>query len=206
MTHFPVLVVMPGRDPDALGGALTGRRIDAALWPYREDTGDGHGDGERGVKWDWHVIGGRWAGALGDYDPDTDPRNYGVCNLCDGTGLRRDELGREHRERDPDYGCNGCGSSYEEAKVREFPALGMDRNWSNVQVYEAGDIRPVSLIRDDFVPFAFITPDGEWIEQGEMGWWAEVKDKKDEAIWESQYRTFLAQHQDKMAAIVDCHI
>lgn len=63
-----------------------------------------------------------------------------ACDLCDGTGLRTDEIGRTHgmdKPRDPDTGkggCNGCqgtgrrenwGKSYpfEVENVREFAAF-----------------------------------------------------------------------------------
>ena len=30
------------------------------------------------------------------------------CNICEGTGVREDEIGREAREKDEEYKCNGC--------------------------------------------------------------------------------------------------
>ena len=30
------------------------------------------------------------------------------CNVCEGTGFREDEIGREAREKDEEYKCNGC--------------------------------------------------------------------------------------------------
>jgi hypothetical protein len=30
------------------------------------------------------------------------------CNICNGTGLREDEVGMEQREKDEEYKCNGC--------------------------------------------------------------------------------------------------
>ena len=30
------------------------------------------------------------------------------CNICEGTGVREDEIGREAREIDKEYKCNGC--------------------------------------------------------------------------------------------------
>jgi hypothetical protein len=60
------------------------------------------------AKWDGWQIGGRWSGMLGAYDPEKDPANYQTCWLCEGTGKRNDELGREFRLKDPSYTCNGC--------------------------------------------------------------------------------------------------
>ena len=30
------------------------------------------------------------------------------CNICEGTGVREDEIGMEAREKDEEYKCNGC--------------------------------------------------------------------------------------------------
>jgi hypothetical protein len=30
------------------------------------------------------------------------------CNICEGTGVREDEIGRKAREKDEEYKCNGC--------------------------------------------------------------------------------------------------
>lgn len=58
--------------------------------------------------WDWWQVGGRWSGQLNGYDPYEDPKNKKECWLCNGTGLREDLVGRQAREIDPDYTCNGC--------------------------------------------------------------------------------------------------
>jgi DnaJ-class molecular chaperone len=30
------------------------------------------------------------------------------CKICEGTGIRNDELGKQERAKDPSYTCNGC--------------------------------------------------------------------------------------------------
>jgi hypothetical protein len=61
-----------------------------------------------GSLWDWYQIGGRWSGAFDGYDPDQDPRHVETCELCLGTGMRRDDVGNDLRKEDPTYTCNGC--------------------------------------------------------------------------------------------------
>lgn len=46
---------------------------------------------------------------------------YSQCRLCDGTGLRTDEIGINARTNNPDYGCNGCGSSYSASQSLKLP-------------------------------------------------------------------------------------
>lgn len=56
------------------------------------------------------------------------------------------------------------------------------------------------------VPFAFVTPDGRWFEQGEMGWWAVVSNEKEENLWEEEFRKAVEKYGDATVTVVDCHI
>lgn len=69
--------------------------------------------------------------------------------------------------------------------------------------------RPVQQIPIDdlyYVPFAVVTPDGKWHEQGTMGWWAIVAAPMDEKSWHNTVKSIYAQHPDHLAVTVDCHI
>lgn len=156
-------------------------------------------------KWDWYVIGGRWNGWLADEDkqPENDPRNWKTCWICGGTGKRDDELGRKAREENPEYTCNGCSGTGKELK------------WPTEQIQSDMNIVPVELLlelerrRGELPrPFAFVTPDGEWHEKGEMGWWGMVRDEKEADSWESQWRDAVAKYSDGEHVLisVDCHI
>lgn len=57
------------------------------------------------------------------------------------------------------------------------------------------------------IPFAFITPDGEWHEKGKMGMFAMVDNEKMDRKWESEFMEFVNSLDSDVAAIViDCHI
>ena len=57
------------------------------------------------------------------------------------------------------------------------------------------------------IPFAFITPDGEWHERGEMGWWAIVSNEKEPQDWEDEFRQFVNTLDDDIyVTLIDCHI
>lgn len=66
--------------------------------------------------WDWYVIGGRWTGVLDNYDPRKDPKNIEECYLCEGTGKRNDEIGKQARKENPEYTCNGCDGEGKRSK------------------------------------------------------------------------------------------
>jgi len=72
------------------------------------------------LRWDWWQIGGRWTGLFTDYDPDADPKNIETCNLCNGTGTRRDMRVAN--------GCNGCAGKGKRAK------------WSTERAKHDGDV------------------------------------------------------------------
>lgn len=59
-------------------------------------------------KWDWWQVGGRYSGRLGAYKPEENPNNWEKCFICNGTGMRMDDLGIKARKENPDYSCNGC--------------------------------------------------------------------------------------------------
>lgn len=56
-------------------------------------------------------------------------------------------------------------------------------------------------------PFAFIAPNGEWHEKGEMGWWAIITNEKGEKDWETEFKEFIdSLDEDTVVTVVDCHI
>lgn len=60
---------------------------------------------------------------------------------------------------------------------------------------------------EDILPFAFVTPIGEWHERGKMGWWACVFNEKATDNWKSEFKEFLDNlDEDTIVTVVDCHI
>jgi hypothetical protein len=181
-------------DPDCEDCNGTGRVMSA----YNPDS-----------KWDWFQVGGRWTGYYSDYDPSTDPKNIEECHLCNGTGMREgwawmDEDGVHYKD---DWakeckGCNGCKGT---GKSVTWPT-----QWENSQK----DVMPasavLSMMNKEEDPkgalFAILTPEGEWIESGSMGWWGMVTDEKDENEWEDSFKKILEKYSDHMGVVVDCHI
>lgn len=177
-----------------------------------KDSPDGdceecHGTGEYSTTynedshWDWFQVGGRWTGMWADYDPSTDPDNIEECATCNGTGMRMDDLGIETRKKDPTYKCNGCGGTGKSVKFAS--------HWKKCE----GDVQPVENVvnmilsdREKYMPFGFVTPDGVWHEEGNMGWWGIVRDKKESPAWYDECIELLKKHMDCNIVVVDCHI
>lgn len=61
-------------------------------------------------------------------------------------------------------------------------------------------------IAPDFVPFAFVTPDGKWHEKGKMGWWAVTHGEQPEHEWKKEWENALKKYPNSIAVSLDCHI
>lgn len=73
----------------------------------------------------------------------------------------------------------------------------------------ANNCRRVSDIPIDdpyYVPFAILTPEGEWREKGSMGWWGIIADEESDSKWHETVKKVLGKYPDHLAVAVDCHV
>lgn len=79
----------------------------------------------------------------------------------------------------------------------------------NLKNKKSGNECKVSQIDMDKIetPYAFIAPNGNWIERGQMGWFGISSNDKAEKDWDKEFKEFLKK-QDKstIVTLVDCHI
>jgi len=183
VSHFSLLLVTDQQPDD--------NYIERLLAPYYES------ESNEQPKWDWYSRGGRWTGALdADYDVEKDQRNIETCDLCRGTGMRNDNLGRSARVKDPAYTCNGCEGK---GKRLKWPTQWADFPGDQVMVK---DLKPNTNI--DF--FAYLI-DGQWIERGDMGWFGEVRDEKSKDKWLQEQKNIHASLKpEQWLTVIDCHI
>lgn len=165
-------------------------------------------------KWDWWKLGGRWTGALDGYEPWKDPLNLERCDLCGGTGVRRDEIARSHGQIVGVIGVDYCvGEEDHPRKGQRGWCNGCDGRGMRVKFsYEEhdGDIQLASDITNEALekrmPYAVVTPDGEWWNQGKMGWWGISRDDMKDEDWGAAARDMVKVHARCLAVVVDCHI
>lgn len=62
------------------------------------------------------------------------------------------------------------------------------------------------LFEKQIIPFAIVTPDGVWHEEGDMGWWGMVKDKKDKINWKEEVLEIYKSLEGHIAVGCDLHI
>jgi hypothetical protein len=106
------------------------------------------------------------------------------------------------RDTKPDARCDGfvVGGRYDgiiwgkeqhhNLKPDEF-----QRRYGLDVVQAADNVRPVSTLVPDLLPYAIVTPDDRWI-----GWERESSDR-----WPEVVRALLTRHSESVAVAIDCH-
>ena len=61
-----------------------------------------------------------------------------------------------------------------------------------------------AVLERDRIPHAIITPDGQWHEQGQMGWWGIMLTENDR--YQSEAKLLLSQYPGHHIIILDAHI
>jgi hypothetical protein len=170
-------------------------------------------------KWDWFVIGGRWAGYFAGesgYDPATDPRNFEPCYFCHQTGLINSD--------GPPFGAATPAqvSAGQTETCHVCDGTKIARRFGNAETEH--DIVSASVWRgmlkagvEKVVPYAVVSPapdgvdvEGEgyvWNERGKMGWWGISRDDIDRKEWAEQVLEIArAFSEGYVAVLCDCHI
>jgi hypothetical protein len=101
--------------------------------------------------------------------------------------------------------CRGTGQSTTtrnpKSKWDWWTEGGRWDDWADGRV-----VVPVSEAAGRQTPFAIVTPDGEWRERGEMGWFAMVSNEKNQEAWANEVRELIERHTTCSAVVIDCHI
>ena len=132
------------------------KQIDDIMSQYSENNEDAEN-----AFCDWWQIGGRWTGTHDGYNPVDDPQNWKACQVCAGTGFRNDDVGKQAREKDPSYTCNGCGmfdTASGQWKHGELGA-GITLKWPTEFATHPRDIIAVPKMEDDLGCYTLIVDD-----------------------------------------------
>ena len=79
-------------------------------------------------------------------------------------------------------------------------------NFDNKYRQISNNFVSVENIAKDFIPFAIVTPDGEWHDKGSMGWWGIVTDEKEN--WDEVAKEIINKYKggNHVAVLLDAHI
>lgn len=158
-------------------------------------------------KWDWYSIGGRWGNelkvriteenGLSDYAYDETSEFV----YCDEAKIKDIDFSPDKEKYDECY-------KWWKEKVE-----GSDEEWDSFYkksyfTERYRDAEEYATRSAQFTTFALVTPDGEWHECGEMGWFGCSSDTPDEAReWDKQYMSFIENADPEYYFVmVDCHI
>lgn len=152
-------------------------------------TGDHYTTYNPNSKWDWYEVGGRWSDMLFAKDDMCRHDSLAVSNINFDI-MRECEL--EGLTPYQEY-INGDHFYKKEYLLSRYP---------NEETY----IKKMT----EFSTFAVLTPDGQWHEKGEMGWFGCSSETSDEdTAWcDGYYDAFIkpALENGWWLTIVDCHI
>lgn len=161
-------------------------------------------------KWDWYVIGGRWSGLLARlrFDASKWPEYWKQFEERELGYVGEDKPEKEQRQKAFDLFREIFNFSEHELPNERIPIL-RDR-------YDGDQSDDCSQVKDfseeqlkALKTFAVLTQDGEWHENGKMGWWGVVRDEKESPDdWDSKYydRFIKNLSPNTYLVVVDCHV
>ena len=151
-------------------------------------------------KWDWYQIGGRWSDSLrdkfGEYDDTLQIKDWDY-NYIDPDDVK-------YYSRFWDVVVEGMPETEEEKENHTFFTFKNDKYYREKYGNKSEYIKSMLT----FSTYAVLTPDGEWLAPGEMGWWGcSLADPATEGSWERNFTSLIdtADPEDYIT-IVDCHI
>lgn len=153
------------------------------------------------AKWDWYEIGGRWNNSLRTKD-----KKRVNSELIKNIDFSMDkEVYNKHIRFWELYIEKGYDNLTKEEKEEIGFVFYKESYFTNR--YKTKE--EYAEIMASFSTFAVITPDGEWHEKGDMGWFGFSSETDEESVkWDkSFYNSFIKDtKEDYVITIVDCHI
>jgi hypothetical protein len=126
------------------------------------------------------------------------------CPDCHGTGKEKSHYNPDSKWDWWRIGGRWDGIISNIGKYRES-----EDNGFNFDPYHEDVKNNSCLVRElkaNHLPFAIITPDGEWHEKGQMGWWGVTHNEKEDDKWNKELFESLKEYKDDLIVGVDCHI
>lgn len=172
----------------------------------------------RDSKWDWWVIGGRWAGILPlKNGGHADSAAIKVTDWTSTIEKMKAEANARYDEMEkqtagitpPDKSVPAMcdeGTPIDSARVahRKHPWINAAEKaaetvgikylfeWPDLywMIHEGGRDAYVESQSSPDAPYVFVTPDGQWRAKGDMGWFGMSDDKTSELDWNRAVRTY----------------
>lgn len=154
-------------------------------------------------KWDWYQLGGRWSGYF---------------------TLKKDRIGKlgDHRAKqfDPTLPDLPPGKADQARKGDiDWKAMAIEQAenaqkwWEEFKSGKGFWMEKTGITKETFIKkhskistFA-VLKDGEWFEEGDMGWWGMVRNEKNPDQWQKEFDKLIRDlPDDTLLSVVDVHI
>jgi hypothetical protein len=113
-----------------------------------------------------------------------------------------DEPLDEAGQRIPDWKCDGFvvegrydGEIWGKEQHYNLTPDQFQQRYGLDVVRPEDNVRPVSELVPDLLPFAVVTPDGDWVD----------RDGVSEQAWRTAFRALRAKYNERIAVAIDCH-
>lgn len=174
-------------------------------------------------KWDWWELGGRWNGMLRvkEITPDMKsgtPGIFGNRYLEEEyeSGMHCDEAPLDLVDFAIDEDARREAERWWDVAIEGAPLEKGERSEDFETFYKTEYYKEKYHDREHFVKvragvhtYAILTPEGEWLEPGEMGWWG-ISNASAEQEFEfiDNYEKIIDEYRNQgyILSIVDCHI
>ncbi len=215
MSHFITLVLIPLDTP----AAMTEAAVAALLEPFDEN-----------IAVDPYPIGCSCVGQIAYY-AGADAANHTVADL-DDLRVRYGDLPEEirptwevwtaewrtaadrveqahalyHQPNPACAECHGTGTymtTYNPQSQWDWWVIG--GRWEG-WLSRSNRLRTVQAAQQHKIPFAVVTPDGQWHAQGRIGWWGMASEEKTDDVWANTVQQLLLAYPDATAVSCDLHI
>ena len=152
-------------------------------------------------KWDWWCIGGRWSGSLLS---KVDGTMYDTLQIKDWDYDKFNTESIEYYKRFWQVAVEGAERTEEEKENGDFLFIYKPEYY----LEKYGSMSNYIKCMCTFSTYAVLTPDGEWLAPGRMGWWGiSCAEVEDEFKWERDYIDLISTfNPEYYVTIVDCHI
>lgn len=178
-------------------------------------------------RWDWYSIGGRWSGFL--LLKNGERADSAALSEIDFDGMKQAAAEKAARKWDMIREAVGnipfrrweeirdSGADIETARqtYHSQPAIAAIREKLENDFLFDDPLEIISRDREEYIeetalssvlPFA-VLKDGEWREEGRMGWWAMVSDRKPKGEWlREAWEMIRSSAPDTEITVVDCHV
>lgn len=146
-------------------------------------------------KWDWYVIGGRWDNEL----PTKFGSHVNTAKISDIDFTPQPEE-IEHYSENWDVRVNGAEKTRHDYSYMDVPN-------KETLLEKYGTKEKYIEAFAGFSTYATLTPSGDWLEPGQMGWFGmstATDDSRED--YRKTIKDVLDKYQDHYLTLVDCHI